>query len=172
MKIYQLSETTPQKIQMMGYVFDDEKGHIAVMDGGNYGDGAHLLDMLKHITGQEKPHIDTWLMTHPHSDHVDAFRWMLDMRRGLRSPKPACLPAVPIQSGWSSIFLAMIQRSWIGSEGILERTKVLQWHFCACTWGNSFRMLIGLYILMSILCGGAMYWNLRDFLMRLRPYSG
>ena len=80
MKIYQMTESTPG--QMMGYIFDDEKGHIAVMDGGNYGDGEHLLAWLKKITGSDKPHIHTWLMSHPHSDHVDAFRWMLAERAG------------------------------------------------------------------------------------------
>lgn len=82
MKIYQLTEATPGKTQMMSYIFDDEKGHIAVMDGGNYGDGEHLFAALRKITGQKNPHIDTWLMTHPHSDHVDAFRWMLAEHEG------------------------------------------------------------------------------------------
>ena len=78
MLIYQCAETTPFHIQMMGYVFRADDGTLMVMDGGNYGDGPHLLQVLKHLSGSEKPHVAVWLMTHIHSDHVDAFRYLTE----------------------------------------------------------------------------------------------
>lgn len=67
--LYMLQEQSP--IQMMSYVLQTKEGKIAVIDGGNKQDGKHLQDTLVRLGGPE-PVVDLWLLTHPHSDHVDA----------------------------------------------------------------------------------------------------
>ena len=62
MQIYQLKEATPNRIQMMSYIFRAEDGALAVMDGGNWGDGEHLLEALRAVSGCRRPHIDAWIM--------------------------------------------------------------------------------------------------------------
>jgi beta-lactamase superfamily II metal-dependent hydrolase len=81
-KIYQLKPTTPTRIQMMAYIFVTDEGEIAIMDGGNWGDGPHLYRVLQALSGGKKPQIKAWLSTHAHSDHVDAFRWLMEHHAG------------------------------------------------------------------------------------------
>lgn len=97
MEIYQLREATPQRIQMMSYIFRGENGELAVMDGGNWGDGEHLLEALRAVSGCRSPHIAAWLMTHAHSDHVDAFQYLMDRHPGDFSVEKLyyCFPSQP-----------------------------------------------------------------------------
>ena len=69
--LYMLQEQSP--IQMMSYVLQTKEGKLVVIDGGNKQDGAHLQDTLVRLGGPE-PVVELWLLTHPHSDHVDARR--------------------------------------------------------------------------------------------------
>lgn len=69
-RIWQLAPQT--HTQMMGYVLLDESGELVVIDGGTAGDAAYLMHLLKRVAGP-KPHIRAWFLTHPHSDHVNAF---------------------------------------------------------------------------------------------------
>ncbi len=59
--------------QMNSYIVTSEFGKVIVIDGGYRRNAEHLLEVLREVTGQEKPHIDMWILTHPHLDHVDAF---------------------------------------------------------------------------------------------------
>lgn len=97
MQIYQLKEATPNRIQMMSYIFRAEDGALAVMDGGNWGDGEHLLEALRAVSGCQRPHIAAWLMTHAHCDHVDAFRYLMDRHPGDFSLEKLyyCFPSQP-----------------------------------------------------------------------------
>lgn len=97
MQIYQLKEATPNRIQMMSYIFRAEDGALAVMDGGNWGDGEHLLEALRAVSGCRRPHIVAWLMTHAHLDHVDAFRYLMDCHPGDFSLEKLyyCFPSQP-----------------------------------------------------------------------------
>ena len=58
----------------MGYVIFTENGKSIVIDGG-YGDDAEgILSILKSNTDSEIPHVDLWIITHPHFDHYGALR--------------------------------------------------------------------------------------------------
>lgn len=64
--------------QMMGYVLTTSDGKLIVIDGGTEGDADNLLATIKEMSGQEIPHIDAWILTHPHSDHIDAFNKLVE----------------------------------------------------------------------------------------------
>ncbi len=68
-RIHFLSNQTPQ--QMMSFVIETA-GKIVVIDGGAAGDADHLLQTLRHITGQAVPAVDAWFLTHSHLDHTGA----------------------------------------------------------------------------------------------------
>ncbi len=54
--------------QMLSVLVETNQGHMIMIDGGTEGDSAHLVESLLARGG----HVDTWLITHPHSDHVGA----------------------------------------------------------------------------------------------------
>lgn len=58
--------------QMMCFVIEAD-GAVIAIDGGNTDDAGHLLETLQRITGQKRPQVDAWIITHPHNDHMDAF---------------------------------------------------------------------------------------------------
>lgn len=64
------SQTT---IQMQSNIITTESGKIIAIDGGHRQDALYFIDYLKKLTGQEKPYIDAWFLTHAHSDHFDCF---------------------------------------------------------------------------------------------------
>ena len=59
--------------QMNSFIITSEGGKIIVLDGGWAWDLDALLSKLREITGDEVPHIDAWILSHSHEDHVDAF---------------------------------------------------------------------------------------------------
>lgn len=65
--------TNAENRQMMSFVITTEDDRVIVIDGGYDGDAPKLLEELKKITGKEIPHIDAWLLTHAHDDHISAF---------------------------------------------------------------------------------------------------
>lgn len=67
--LYMLQEQS--SIQMMSYVIKTKEGKLIVIDGGNKADAHHLLETLIRLGGPQ-PYIDLWILTHPHSDHLDA----------------------------------------------------------------------------------------------------
>lgn len=69
-------------VQMQSFIATDETGKLLVIDGGNTGDAMHLLEMLRRISGQEVPHIDAWIFTHCHDDHLDAFFELVENHPG------------------------------------------------------------------------------------------
>lgn len=78
--LYQLAEQT--RSQMMSYVIRTGSGRLVVIDGGTAGDADHLLAMLRRISGEPQPTVEAWLLTHPHSDHIDALVEILRHRDG------------------------------------------------------------------------------------------
>jgi len=70
-----LSNRSPS--QMFGTVFVSPSGRVAVIDGGNYPDGANLSTVLKSYGG----HVDFWLITHAHEDHYGALAAMLEQEK-------------------------------------------------------------------------------------------
>lgn len=61
----------------MGYVIVTENGRLIVVDGGNAGDGEDFFALLA-ANSEGDPVVETWIMTHPHSDHYGA---LLDICR-------------------------------------------------------------------------------------------
>ncbi len=63
-----------EQAQNMAYIMQTAKGKIIVIDGGRRGNEAlYLLSYLRNLTGQAVPHVDAWIHTHAHSDHVYAY---------------------------------------------------------------------------------------------------
>ncbi len=78
--IHQLPSKTPLEEggmeKMMSYIIQTREGKIIVIDGGcptEDLDGNYLFAYLQNITGESKPHIDAWFLTHPHLDHFGGF---------------------------------------------------------------------------------------------------
>ncbi len=69
--IHQL-KTLGYTIEGMGFVITCDDGSTLVYDGGMDYDGEMVLDYLKAITGEEKPTVDAWLISHAHDDHAFA----------------------------------------------------------------------------------------------------
>lgn len=59
--------------QMMSVLVETNQGKLIMLDGGVEGDAAHLIEALAARGG----HVDAWLITHPHSDHVGALNYIL-----------------------------------------------------------------------------------------------
>lgn len=55
--------------QMMGYLLKT-KNNTIVIDGGLKEDAQNLIDNINRVGGGK---VDTWFLTHPHMDHVQAF---------------------------------------------------------------------------------------------------
>ena len=69
--IYNLQTQTP--IQMQSNIITTADGKVIAVDGGHRQDACYFINFLKEITGQEKPTIDAWFLTHAHDDHFDCF---------------------------------------------------------------------------------------------------
>ncbi len=84
--IHQLPSQTPRDEgdydKMMSYIIQTREGQIIVIDGGferGYYDGKYLYAYLQKITGKTVPHVDAWIFTHPHPDHILAFYTVVDL---------------------------------------------------------------------------------------------
>ncbi len=64
--------TNEENKQMMSFVLTTRDGKLIVIDGGYFSDAPKLMGALQTITGQEKPHVDAWFLTHAHEDHINA----------------------------------------------------------------------------------------------------
>ncbi|MBQ8408369.1 MAG: MBL fold metallo-hydrolase [Clostridia bacterium] len=58
----------------MGYLIVTDGGRLIMIDGGFDEDAEALISLMKETTGQEKPTVDLWIVTHPHGDHYYALR--------------------------------------------------------------------------------------------------
>ena len=58
----------------MGYVFVTGDRQLMVVDGGHGEDAEALLALLSEVTGEERPTVSRWIVTHPHMDHYGALR--------------------------------------------------------------------------------------------------
>ena len=55
--------------QRMFYTIQDSDNHLAVIDGGWTENAEEVLETIRALGG----HVDTWIITHSHPDHVGAF---------------------------------------------------------------------------------------------------
>lgn len=60
--------------QQLSAVFKASDGHVIVVDGGLREDAEHLLRTIAELGG----HVDSWLITHPHSDHAGGLTAILE----------------------------------------------------------------------------------------------
>lgn len=56
----------------MSYVIESADRKIVAIDGGLRADCGYLLGYIRDLTGGQLK-IDAWILTHAHSDHIDAF---------------------------------------------------------------------------------------------------
>ena len=66
--LYQLPPARGDSELMMSYVIKTKHNKIIVIDGGPHGQTAYLRNFINSQGGQ----VDSWIVTHPHSDHIDA----------------------------------------------------------------------------------------------------
>ena len=55
------------------FIITTEDGKVIVIDGGQRSETGYFIEYLKAVTGQCKPHIDAWFLSHPHDDHCEVF---------------------------------------------------------------------------------------------------
>ncbi len=55
--------------QMMFYTMQDMDGHVIVVDGG----WVQNADTVRKVIAGLGNHVDAWILTHPHEDHIGAF---------------------------------------------------------------------------------------------------
>ena len=55
------------------FIITTEDGKVIVIDGGFKNETDYFVQYLKAVTGQRKPKIDAWFLSHPHTDHVEVF---------------------------------------------------------------------------------------------------
>jgi beta-lactamase superfamily II metal-dependent hydrolase len=58
----------------MGYIIVTENGKLIVIDGGYGDDAEEILSLLRKNSKSEIPHVNLWIVTHPHYDHYGALR--------------------------------------------------------------------------------------------------
>lgn len=58
---------------LCSFIITSEKGTVIVIDGGHDRSVKHFLEKLREITGEEKPRINAWILTHTHEDHIQCF---------------------------------------------------------------------------------------------------
>lgn len=70
-RIYMLNSVTDTICN--SFIITTDDGKLIVIDGGYESETDNFLANLRQITGNCKPQIDAWFLTHPHSDHVNCF---------------------------------------------------------------------------------------------------
>lgn len=61
-------------LQSMGYSIEDLKGHLYLVDGGRNEDASYV----RHVITTHANRVNAWFLTHPHTDHVNAFSSILE----------------------------------------------------------------------------------------------
>ena len=69
--IYMLNSATDTICN--SFIITTEDGKLIVIDGGYESETENFLEKLRQISRKDRPHIDAWFLTHPHSDHVNCF---------------------------------------------------------------------------------------------------
>gem|GEM_PF-1102725 len=65
--VTQYASTTENQASF--YTITDQQGHVVVIDGGWTEDAEYVLEVINNLGG----HVDAWILTHPHFDHIRAF---------------------------------------------------------------------------------------------------
>ena len=62
------------------FIITTEDGKVIVIDGGHKTETDYFVEYLKAVTGQKKPHIDAWFLSHAHDDHCEVFLEVVEHR--------------------------------------------------------------------------------------------
>lgn len=66
--------------QMMFYTIESSDGRFAVIDGGwNWN-----ADAVREVIKKHNNHVDAWILTHPHPDHIGAFNEIMHSPKGIK----------------------------------------------------------------------------------------
>lgn len=76
--IRQIQDSTGN--QAMFYIVQSRKGGIIVVDGGNEGNAQYTREVL----GMFGNHVDAWILTHPHPDHIAVFNEIYAEPQGIQ----------------------------------------------------------------------------------------
>ena len=60
----------------MAYLIDTPDGKTIIIDGGLY--CREEADQLYQMIQERGGHVDLWILTHAHSDHIGALTWMME----------------------------------------------------------------------------------------------
>lgn len=85
-----------------------KEGAVIVVDGGRDVDAPHLIEVIQELGG----HVDAWLLTHPHSDHVGAITEILNM------------DPMPISIG--KVYYSFLNKEFLGQEQVSRRDSDLE----------------------------------------------
>ena len=79
------------------FIITTEDGKVIVIDGGFRFETDYFIQYLKAVTGQRKPKIDAWFLSHPHTDHVEVFYEVAEHRADKVSFDKVLLHYVPYE---------------------------------------------------------------------------
>ena len=95
-------------IEKLSCVMKTKEGAVIVVDGGRDVDAPHLIEVIQELGG----HVDVWLLTHPHSDHVGAITEILNM------------DPMPISIG--KVYYSFLNKEFLGQEQVSRRDSDLE----------------------------------------------
>ena len=64
--------------QMNSFIITTADEKVIVIDGGYDQDAENTINYLKNLTGRDVPHVDAWILSHPHMDHISAFLQIME----------------------------------------------------------------------------------------------
>ena len=82
-KSWLITQYGEQTNQMMFYTLQDKQGHLIVVDGG----WEYNAENVKKVIRQLGNHVDAWILTHPHEDHMGAFCEVYDKLGNIKIDK-------------------------------------------------------------------------------------
>lgn len=91
------------------FIITTEDGKVIVIDGGHKTETDYFVEYLKAATGQRKPHIDAWFLSHPHDDHCEVFLEVAEHRSCVSFDKVyANFPEASFYDGYDEWCVAII----------------------------------------------------------------
>lgn len=64
--------------QINSFIITTAGGKVLAVDGGFRENADEFLAQLRLVTGETVPHVDAWLLTHPHVDHISCFNEIVE----------------------------------------------------------------------------------------------
>ncbi len=110
--LYQLNSVTGT--QMNSYIITTADGKVIVIDGGFNQDAENMLDYLRKLTGEALPHVDAWIFSHAHCDHISCFLEIAEKHWDK-------LTVGKIYYNFPSIQYCARESAWGGYDAVIER---------------------------------------------------